>query len=406
MNRDLMIEVTKLVGNKKVAKEAIKFFLEAAKKDDKVRGWKVAIAVVVAVLNFSALAVAASAPAVSDTAWNKTLAAAKKEGRVSILGPEGIRARDALTLPFQKKYPEIEVDLQGMDAAKIGPKLLPELAAGRNSTDLVIAGTTTMLVSLLPANALVPVKPFLSGPNTQDQSKWLGGRLKFADNAGTYNLVFSQYVKPPFVYNTKQLSGADFKSWRDLLDPKWQGKIEMKDPRMAGGGLANATMWYVTESLGKDFIRKFLTQKDLMIMRDDGQMLDFCAQGKYQISVGVGDVPANEYINKGLPLKHLSPESLKEGTYVTAGNGSMAIPRNVPHPNALRVYVDFLLSQEGQLAWSKAAAFASLRRDVPRDHVQNILVPKEGVSYLELSSEKYVLMKDEIAAFIRTILPR
>ncbi len=352
----------------------------------------------------SLLVSSAALAAQSSPSWQQVEAAAKKEGRISIIGPVGVRTRDALTLPFQKKYPEIEVDFQGMDASRIGPKLLPELAAGRNSTDVMIAGTSTIL--LLPANALVPVKPFLSGPNTQDPSKWLGGKLKFADNAGIYNLMFSQYVKPPFVYNTKLVSPADIKSWKDLLDPKWQGKIVMRDPRMAGAGLANVTMWYVNESLGKDFIRKFLTQKDLMIMRDDGQMLDFLAQGKYLISVGVGDVPTNEYINKGLPLKHSSPDSLKEGTYVTAGNGSLGIPRSAPHPNALRVYVDFLLSQEGQLAWSKAAAFASLRRDVPRDHVQDIFVPKEGVPYLELSSEKYVLMREEIAAFIKSVLTR
>ncbi len=342
----------------------------------------------------------------SSPSWEQILAAAKKEGRVSVIGPQGSEVRDALTLPFQKKYPEIKVDFQGMDAAKMAPKLLPELAAGRNSTDVVIAGTTTMLVSLLPANALAPVKPLLSGPNTKDQSKWRGGKLTFSDVAQSYNLIFSNYVKSPFVINTKQISRDDIKSWRDLLDPKWQGKIELKDPRMAGGGLGNVTMWYVTESLGKDFIRKFLTQKDLMIMRDDGQMLDFCAQGRYPISIGVGDVPANEYINKGLPLKHQSPDSLKEGTYVTAGSGSMAIPRSTPHPNAMRVYVDFLLSPEGQLELSKATGVASLRRDVPHGNVLDVFVPKEGVSYLDLSLEKYVMMRDEITNFIKSVLTR
>ncbi len=355
------------------------------------------------------LGLLASSPALaaqSSPSWQQVVAAAKKEGAVSILGPEGVEARDALTRPFHTKYPEIEVEFQSMEGPKIAPKLIAELAAGRNSTDMVIAGTTTMLVSLLQANVLVPLKPFLSGPNTQDQSKWLGGKMKFSDNAGIYNLIFSQYVKPPFVYNTKQISGTDFKSWKDLLDPKWQGKIEMKDPRSAGGGLANVTHWYVTESLGKDFIRKFFTLKDLMIMRDDGQMLDSCAQGKYPIAVGPGDVPTNEYIKKGLPLKQIVPESLKEGTYITAGNGSMVVARNAPHPNALRVYVDFLLSPEGQLAWSKAAGFASLRRDVPHDHVPDIFVPKEGMSYLESSNEKYVLMRNEITDFIKTVLKR
>jgi len=346
--------------------------------------------------------VALAAP--SSGAWEQVVAAANKEGAVSIIGPAGAEARDALTLPFQKKYPKIEVDFQGMDGASIGAKLLVQISTGHNSTDLVITGTTTILSSLLPKNALVPAKPFLTGPNTQDQSKWLGGKMKFADNAGVYNLVFSQYVKAPFIYNTKYISGDDFKSWNDLLDPKWQGKIEYKDPRIAGGGLANVTYWYATEGLGKDYIRKFLSLKDLAIMRDDGQLMDFCASGKYPIFPGQGDVPATEAIKKGLPIKFQKP--LKEGSYVSAGNGTLAVTRNAPHPNALRVYLDFLLSPEGQLAWSKAVSFASLRRDVPHDHVEDVLVPKEGVAYMDSSLEKFVNMRAEIADFIKSIMRR
>jgi len=338
--------------------------------------------------------------------WEQVVAAAKKEGVVSVIGPQGNETRDALTLAFQKKYPEIRVDLQSMGGSQIGPKLLNEIAAGRNSTDVLITGTTTALETLLPAKALVAIKPWLSGPNSQDPSKWRAGKLTFSDDAQTYNLVFSAYVKAPFIYNSNLVSGADFKSWKDLLEPKWQGKIALKDPIGAGGGLGNSTLWYSHEGLGKDFMRKMFSLKDLVMPRDDRQILDFAARGKYPIAIGPSDVLTNEFIARGLPLKHLKPETLKEGTYITAGNGSLAIPRSAPHPNALRVYVDFLLSQEGQLEWSKAAGFASLRRDVPRDHVQDILVPKEGMPYPDISTEKYVRLRQEIVEFIKTILPR
>jgi hypothetical protein len=72
----------------------------------------------------------------------------------------------------------------------------------------------------------------------------------------------------------------------------------------------------------------------------------------------------------------------------------------------MRVYVDYLLSPEGQLEWSKAAGFASLRRDVPKDHVQDILVPKENMTYPDVSTEKYVNLRDDIVQFIKTILSR
>jgi iron(III) transport system substrate-binding protein len=357
-----------------------------------------------------AIAVVALAPAAaiaqSSQSWEQIVAAAKKEGVVSVIGPQGNETRDALTLAFQKRYPEIRVELQSMAGAQIGPKLLNELAAGRNSSDVLITGTTTALEALLPAKALVPVKPWLTGPNTRDPSQWRGGKLTFSDEAQSYNLIFSAYVKAPFIYNSQMVSGADFKSWKDLLEPKWQGKIALKDPLGAGGGLGNSTLWYSHEGLGKDFMRRIFALKDLVMPRDDRQMLDFAARGKYPIAIGPSDVLTNEFIARGLPLKHLNPETLKEGTYITAGNGSLAIPRNAPHPNALRVYVDFLLSPEGQLEWSKAARFASLRRDVAKDHVQDILVPKEGMPYPDISTEKYVRLREEIVEYIKTILPR
>ena len=79
---------------------------------------------------------------------------------------------------------------------------------------------------------------------------------------------------------------------------------------------------------------------------------------------------------------------------------------NAPHPNAAKVYLNYLLSNEGQVAWSKASGLASLRRDVPRDHIPEILLPQEGISYQETYREKYVLMRREIADFINTVLQR
>jgi iron(III) transport system substrate-binding protein len=359
---------------------------------------KALIATVIFLQIVSRIAAAQSSPS-----WDQIVAAAKKEGSVSVIGPQGNATRDALTLAFQKKYPDIKVELLSMSGSQIGPKLLNELAAGKNTTDVLITGTTTALEVLLPAKALVAIKPQLSGPNTQDPSKWRGGKFTFSDDAQTYNLVFSEYVKAPFIYNAKLVSGSDFKSWLDLLDPKWQGKIALKDPLSAGGGLGNATLWYTKENLGKDFMRKMFAVKDLVLARDDRQMLDFAARGKYPIAIGPSDVLTNEFIARGLPLKHLDPGTLKEGTYITAGNGSLAIARSAPHPNALRVYVDFLLSPEGQLEWSKAARFASLRRDVPNDHVQDILVPKESMPYPDISMERYVNLRQEIVRFIKSL---
>ena len=201
------------------------------------------------------LLVSGTATAQTPPSWEQIVTAAKKEGTVTVIGPQGNETRDALTRGFQKKYPEINVELMSMAGNQIGPKLLNELAASIFTTDVVITGTTTALETLVPAKAVAPIKPVLIGPNTRDLSKWRGGKLTFSDDAQTYNLIFSSYVKAPFIYNINLVSANDFKSWKDLLDPKWHGKITLKDPLSAGGGLGNSTLWYTHESLGKDFMR-------------------------------------------------------------------------------------------------------------------------------------------------------
>jgi iron(III) transport system substrate-binding protein len=147
-----------------------------------------------------------------------------------------------------------------------------------------------------------------------------------------------------------------------------------------------------------------LKQQSVVITRDDRQILDFVARGKYPLAIGPGDVQTNELINKGLPLRFMRPDSLAEGTYMTSGNGSFTVVRAGPNPNATKVYIDYLLSREGQLEWSKASGFASLRRDVPRDHVPDVWLPRDGVEYAQLSSEPYVKLREEVAAFLKPLM--
>jgi iron(III) transport system substrate-binding protein len=337
--------------------------------------------------------------------WSEIVEAAKREGKIVLIGPQGTETREALIQGFQRKYPEIQVEHSGMGGGQIPPKILTEQKAGRYSTDLIITGTTTAINSLQPANAIVPIHPFIVGPNTRDPSIWLNKKFNFADEAGQFNFVMSVYILPPFIYNPTMLSPNEFKSWKDLLDPKWKGKIIERDPRMAGGGLAITTFWYANPKLGKDFVKKFYTTQDVILARDDRQILDSVGQRKYPIAIGPSEVLTKEWIKKGLPVTTFD-YTLQEGALTTAGNGSIVVPRNLPHPNAAKVYIDYLLSKDGQAEWSKAIGFASLRQDVPRDHVRAPLVPKEGVQYLESHIERYVNMRNEVVDFLNAFLPR
>jgi ABC-type Fe3+ transport system substrate-binding protein len=82
------------------------------------------------------------------------------------------------------------------------------------------------------------------------------------------------------------------------------------------------------------------------------------------------------------------------------------VPRNVPHSNAVKVYLDYLFSREGQHVWSKATGLTSRRRDVANDHIPEVLVPKEGAKYLEDYKEPFVILRDEVVGFVNSVLPR
>jgi iron(III) transport system substrate-binding protein len=172
--------------------------------------------------------------------WDRIVAAARQEGKVTVLGPPGADAREGLLQGFQRRYPEIQVDFTGARGAEHSAKLVNERQAGQYLADVVVNGTTSQ-VDLLDANAMDPIIPYLVGPEIGDGSQWLDGRLKFADDAGQYTLVFLSAVKSVFAYNPRLVSVGEIKSYRDLLDPRWKGNIAMLDPRQAGAGLGFAT---------------------------------------------------------------------------------------------------------------------------------------------------------------------
>ena len=348
---------------------------------------------------------ATAAKPAASAGWNDVISAAKKEGKVSVIGPQGNEMREGLTQGFMKAYPGIEVDLQSLPGDQTGPKVITPMAAGQRVVDIGITGSTTAIQTLMPANVIVPVKDWLVGPNDSDPSQWLNGKFNFSDKAAQYNMVFSAYVKAPWVVNSEQASPSEFKSSKDLLNPKWKDKIVFRSPRTAGGGSSVVTYWYATPSLGKDFIKQ-LPSQNFTIENDDRQILDSTARGKFLVAIGPSDVLTNEFMSKGLPIKHVPSSQLAEGAYTTSGNGTLVVFKEPPHPNATKLYLDYFLSKEGQTAWTNTAGIASYRKDVPHEKVAEYLVPKEGVTYQDNSGEELVKLKTEIDTYLDTVWPK
>ncbi len=305
--------------------------------------------------------------------WDRTLAAAKKEGTVAVITDVTASMRDALTLAFQTKY-GIQVELFGALGREVPPRVLAERKAGRYLWDVFVHGTTTGLESMIPAGAFDPLEPALIFPDIKDPKTWRGGGLEFLDPNRTL-MVMTPFQRGIIFHNSKQVNAKEFKSYKDLLDPKWKGKLVMDDPRRAGPGQATFTFFYLHPELGADFIRA-LGKQQITIFKDYAQEVDAVGQGRYPVLIGTADFVAVARAKQGIPIAIVDARQLKEGADVNPANGSLALFNKAPHPNAAKVYINWLLSKEGQTVFARANGYVSARLDVPTDHAEPWRVPQ------------------------------
>jgi iron(III) transport system substrate-binding protein len=329
---------------------------------------------------------------------------AKREGQVVVWSQAGTTS-EALADAFQRSHPEITVDYTGLTGAQMVAKLLTERAAGLYSVDIVVHGTTSVINGLLPEGVADPILPALVGPDNSDPSKWRGGAYEFADEGAQYDLLFIGGMKVPLIYNPNLISPSEFTSYQDLLDPKWKGKIAMLDPRVAGAGLASAIFFYTTPELGKEYMQKLFGQQDVVLTKDDRQLTDWVARGQYPIGLASNDFTALDLRQRGVPVESLPAEALKEGSYLTAAWGSVVLVNRAPHPNAARVYLNWLLSKAGQEAVAQVSGYPSRRLDASTESLRDSVIPKPGVPFRDLSKERYVQQQEEITGYLKTLIP-
>jgi iron(III) transport system substrate-binding protein len=325
------------------------------------------VLIVMAFFGFNSASVAAE--------WESTLAAAKKEGKVSVITDVTATLRDALTLDFQKKY-GISVELFGSSGREVAPRVGAERKAGRFLWDIYIHGSSTALQAMIPMGAFDPLEPALILPDVKDPKTWRGGAIEFLDQDKTV-MVMTPFQRGTIFYNTKLVDAKEFKSHKDLLDPKWKGKIITDDPRRAGPGFATFTFFYLHPELGPDFIRA-LGKQQLTILRDYAQEVDAVGQGRYPVLIGAADFVAINRAKQGAPIAIVDARQLKEGTDVSPTNGNLAMFNKAPNPNAAKVYINWLLSKDGQTIFARANGYVSARLDVPTDHTEPWRVPLPG----------------------------
>jgi iron(III) transport system substrate-binding protein len=330
--------------------------------------------------------------------WESTLAAAKKEGKVSVITDVTAALRDALTLDFQKKY-GITVELFGSAGREVPPRVAAERKAGHFLWDIYIHGSTTALQAMIPMGAFDPLEPALMLPDVKDAKTWRGEAIEFLDPGKTV-MVMTPFHRGTIFYNNKLVNAKEFTSHKDLLNPKWKGKLVVDDPRRGGPGVATFTFFYLHPELGADFIRA-LGKQQLTILRDYAQEVDAVGQGRYPVLVGGADFVAINRAKQGVPIAVVDPRELKEGTDVSPANGNLALFNRARNPNAAKIYVNWLLSKEGQTSFARANGYVSARLDVPTDHTEPWRVPLPGA--IKTYTRAAMQVRDNVQALLTEV---
>jgi ABC-type Fe3+ transport system substrate-binding protein len=304
--------------------------------------------------------------------WDRSVELAKKEGQLVLYGSADY---EKLFAEFNKKYPEIKIVGVFGRGADVAKRFMAERRAEKYLADLYVNGQTTGYNVFYKAKALDPIPSLLVLPEVTDTSKWWQGKHHYVDPENQYLLNINGETRIVVGYNTKLVNPAEIKSYWDLLNPKWKGKIVAYDPTLGGAGDA-MRFFYHQKSLGPEFIKRILTETDIVISTDTRQMGDWLAGGKFALSIfgPVSRMDLDIMQIQGLPVSWFAPEHLKEGAYITAGSGGVALINKGPHPNAAKVGLNWLLSREGQIAYQRIFTEGndgpdSLRIDIPKEKV-------------------------------------
>ena len=338
--------------------------------------------------------------AASPAQWDSIVAKAKEEGKLVISSSHTPPVRQATAKGFKEAY-GIEIEyIGGGKGSELGAKLLGERKAGLYLQDIFIGGTTTILTALKPAGALDPLEPVLMQPEVLDKKLWVGGDYFWCDrDKKVIVIMLSPSAGQSCIINTTLVKPGEIKVYNDFLNPKWKDKIVMNDPTVQGPGLR-----FVGGAAIKikdwNFIKELVNQKPV-INRDQRLQVESVARGKFAIGLGMEPNLITEFLAAGAPILEVLPD---DDFLASAGPNDLALINKAAHPNAAKVFVNWILSKEGQTILSKASGLSSIKTNVPTDHLTPTRRLNPTKKYFVVDYEDFILHEKEYAKKAKELL--
>lgn len=319
-----------------------------------------------------ALAPASIRPAWQEK-WETALAAAKKEGTVVIATSGGSQLRAAISSGIKEAHGLKAENIAGT-APEVQVRVFAERRAGLYLEDVYVASPNNLVNELKPSGVLDPIDSALILPEVTDRQVWYGGDLPWVDKEHMV-IAFSFFPGRAIAINTNLVKPDEIKSWRDLSDPKWKGKVALNDPGIPSAG--QLVLLFMDLTMGWDSVKE-LAKAEPIIIRDQRQQLDWLAHGKIAILIGPKPEVYVEFLKAGAPVATVEPA---EGTWLSCGVAAVTMFNKAPHPNAATVFLNWLLSKDGQTVFASAAQQQSGRLDVPTTGLTPDSIRQPGKKY-------------------------
>ena len=358
--------------------------------------------------------------------WNETLEAAINEEGVLLIASLREPYRQAAE-KFSEFYPDIRVEAR----VERSPyqRILIERQAGIFSLDVISTGSRTAWQTLRPVGGLGDTRAQIIVPELLDDDTWVGTfDDQFMDNVTKKHVLTMQlYMNPGSSWFDTDAVNFDEFVIEDLLVPPLKGNWCLQDPRVRGGGSSFAAVTLVTR--GEDFLRRLLTEGEPIIHADVAFLSDEMVRAGYPVCFGSSDV--DTYHQQGVALniqqKRMTLPPIHEefagriastccGTgvgkttldgFYSTGAGGPAMLATPPNPNAVKIFLNWSLSRDGQIAYQEPRGFLNCpgRADLQIDEMcrPEIRLSENG-SFLDTALETVSFTRDISASVAQDAL--
>ncbi len=263
------------------------------------------------------------------SAQDARLEAARKEGKVVWYTSLALSSAEKVARLFEAAYPGIKVEVQRTGSQRILQRVMQELQANLKIVDVIHTSDAGHYVLLKEKKLLLKYTPAgvdAFPPGFKDRDGYYYGLR------ATVNVI---------AYNTKLVPASEApRTWKDLLDPKWRGKLVTAHPGYSG--VTATHVLALVHLYGWDYFRQ-LAQNRLMLVQSAVDPSGVVASGERPVAVNGGDYTFYQVKKKGNPVEMVYP---REGVPLVVS--PTAIAAGAPHPNAARLFTDFTFSREIQ----------------------------------------------------------